>query len=109
MTTLNTVLTVSPSGSYTCNPPVQTVTAANTALQYTLDTASAATWQIVGLSTTDRRNQTTPPVIAPGGNSISTTDINTVAETFSVMINLKHRDTDAKHWIDPQVTNIPPG
>lgn len=108
MTTLTTTLSVDKTGGYVCNPQSQTVTQSNTVLTYVLDAPSALQWRIVGLSTTDQQRQTSTPVVAPDGNSVSVTDINTVAETFSVIIYVQHRTTAAKHWIDPEVANDPP-
>lgn len=108
MTSITTMLTVSSSGKYTANPESVSVIKSNTELVYTLDRESAINWQIMGLSTTDQKGQAGPYTIAPGGNSISFVDANTSSDTFNVYINIIHRATQVKHWIDPQVTNIPP-
>lgn len=108
MTTLTTTVTVDKTGGYSCSPPSQTVTQTNTQLLYVLDPASASIWAFSGLTTSDGQRQVSPPVVAPDGNSVSTMDLNTVAEVFNVYLLLQRRTTMVRHWVDPEVRNDPP-
>jgi len=108
MSLINTTLSISSSGKVTTTPDSVTVTQNDTTLEYTLDRASEAEWQLTGASTTASSGQTSRPVVSPDGNSVNIVDANTVAETFSVIIYFAERTSGAKHWHDPTVTNEPP-
>jgi hypothetical protein len=103
-----TTVSISASGKYSYSPNSVNVTKPNTTLVYQLDSASAAIWQIVGLTDTDTKNQLSGESKSSSGDSISILDANTVAETFSITVVAQHR-TDRKQLIgvDPTVVNFP--
>jgi len=109
MSEITTIITVNPkSGGYTCNPQSVTVTSTDTTLIYSLDSTSAQSWRITGLTSSDQEGQIGPPTISSDGNSISTLDINTEIDQFNVTIDLQHRTTSEPLRVDPEVENIPP-
>jgi len=108
MTEIVTILSIASSGKYTYTPNSITVTKPDTILTYTLEPKTAVDWEIVGQTNTDSAQQISGESKAPSGNSISITDINTVAETFSVTILTQHRSQrDRIIRIDPDVANVP--
>lgn len=107
MSTLNTTLHVVSPKAYQAQPESQTVTQANTTLVYQLDEVSNQSWRITGLTTTDQSRQLSAPVIGNNGQMISVVDANTAAETFSITIKLKHRESGDEMGADPMVKNEP--
>jgi hypothetical protein len=108
MTTLTTTLTITERGGYNYNPTALTVTEANTTLLYQLDPVTATSWEIVGMTTTDTKNQLSNQSRAPSGDSISVLNANSKAEVFDVTVVVQHRiQRDRLLRIDPQVSNIP--
>lgn len=108
MSTITTLLHISSSGKYSYTPSSVTVTEANTTLIYELDGKTAADWEIVGLTSTDSKNQLSNESKAPSGNSISVLDANTVQETFDITVVAQHRtQRDRLLRIDPVVMNEP--
>ena len=108
MSEITTILTISSSGKYSYDPSSVQVTQSNTTLIYALSAKTAENWEIVGLTSTDSKNQLSNEAKAPSGNSISVLDANTVAETFDVTVVAQHRtQRDRLLRIDPEVLNTP--
>jgi hypothetical protein len=108
MTTLTTTLTISEKGGYSYNPNALIVTQPNTTLLYQLDPTTAMVWEIVGMTSTDSKNQLSDQSKAASGDSISVLNANSRAEVFDVTIVAQHRtQRDRLLRIDPQVSNIP--
>jgi hypothetical protein len=108
MTTITTMLTITAKGGYSYTPDSITVTQPNTTLIYALDEGTSKLWEIVGMTNTDTQNQLSAQSKAPSGNSISSLDANTAAETFDVTVIAQHRyERDRTIRIDPKVHNVP--
>jgi hypothetical protein len=108
MTTMTTILSISQKGTYNYNPNSIIVNQANTTLVYALDEATGKNWEIVGLTSTDSKNQLSNQSKAPSGSSISTLNANSQAEVFDVTVVAQHRtERDRIIRIDPQVSNVP--
>ncbi len=105
---ITTILSISAKGVYSYSPNSITVKQANTTLIYALDEATGKNWEIVGLTSTDSKNQLSGQSKAPSGNSISTVDANSLADTINVTVVAQHRtERDRILRIDPVVENIP--
>jgi hypothetical protein len=106
---ITTIVTINGKGQYSYNPTGVTVSQSNTTLTYTLDTATALEWEIVGLTNTDSKNQLSNESKAVGGNSISILDANSQSEIFDITVVAQSRaQRERLVRVDPQVTNIPP-
>jgi hypothetical protein len=107
MTTINSTVTVSSSGGTSSTPDPIIVTQSDTTLVFTLDSASAQNWKIVGLTSTDEKDQLGPVFVARGGVSASVLDSNSENENFNITILVHHRTTGQQIGIDPAVQNDP--
>lgn len=107
MTTLTTIIDISPTSGESATPPSQTVTQSDTTLVYQLDTASAKLYAITGLGSTDTKGQLSNVFIDPNGNYASVLNANSKSEQFSIFIYYVTRGKTEQKRFDPQVYNIP--